>query len=65
MLLQDKVAIVNGVGPGLGRALCVELAKHGADVVLGARTESRLEEVAAEVRGDRSARPRRPHRRHR
>ena len=50
MLLQDKVAIVNGVGPGLGRALCVELAKHGADVVLGARTESRLEEVAAEVR---------------
>ena len=51
MLLQDKVAIVNGVGPGLGRALCVELAKHGADVVLGARTESRLEEVAAEVRG--------------
>lgn len=50
MLLQDKVAIVNGVGPGLGRALCVELAKHGADVVLGARTESRLEEIAAEVR---------------
>ena len=50
MLLQDKVAIVNGVGPGLGRALCIELAKHGADVVLGARTESRLEEVAAEVR---------------
>ena len=48
MLLQDKVAIVNGVGPGLGRALCVELAKQGADVVLGARTESRLEEGAAE-----------------
>ena len=51
MLLQDKVAIVNGVGPGLGRALCVEMAKQGADVVLAARTESRLEEVAAEVRG--------------
>ena len=51
MLLQDRVAIVNGVGPGLGRALCVEMAKQGADVVLAARTESRLEEVAAEVRG--------------
>ena len=50
MLLQDKVAIVSGVGPGLGQALCLELAKQGADVVLAARTASRLEEIAGEVR---------------
>ena len=50
MLLQGKIAIVSGVGPGLGRAVSIALAEQGADVVLAARTESRLDEVAAEVR---------------
>lgn len=49
MLLQDKVVIVSGIGPGLGRATALAAARHGADVVLAARTESRLAEVAAEV----------------
>jgi NAD(P)-dependent dehydrogenase (short-subunit alcohol dehydrogenase family) len=49
-LLQDKVVVVSGVGPGLGRSIALQSAKAGADVVLAARTESRLDEVAAEVR---------------
>ncbi|GAA4680944.1 SDR family oxidoreductase [Gordonia humi] len=49
-LLTDKVVVVSGVGPGLGRSLCLRAAANGASVVLGARTESRLTEVAAEVR---------------
>ena len=49
MLLQDKVVIVSGIGPGLGRSIAVRSAEQGADVVLAARTESRLEEVAKEV----------------
>src|SRR5260370_22509581 len=49
MLLQDKVIIVAGIGPGLGRSIAIRSAEHGADVVLAARTESRLEEVAKEV----------------
>jgi NAD(P)-dependent dehydrogenase (short-subunit alcohol dehydrogenase family) len=49
MLLQDKVVVVVGIGPGLGRSIAVRSAGHGADVVLAARTESRLEEVAKEV----------------
>ncbi|MCF8568953.1 SDR family oxidoreductase [Gordonia sp. HY002] len=49
-LLTDKVVVVSGVGPGLGRSLCLRAAANGAKVVLGARTESRLNDVAAEVR---------------
>jgi NAD(P)-dependent dehydrogenase (short-subunit alcohol dehydrogenase family) len=49
MLLQDKVVVVAGIGPGLGRSIAIRSAEHGADVVLAARTESRLEEVAKEV----------------
>ncbi|SNY75030.1 NAD(P)-dependent dehydrogenase, short-chain alcohol dehydrogenase family [Nocardia amikacinitolerans] len=49
MLLQDKVVVVSGVGPGLGRAIAVQAAKAGADLVLASRTESRLTEVAKEI----------------
>lgn len=49
-LLQDKVVLVSGVGPGLGRSIAVRSALAGADVVLAARTESRLAEVAEEIR---------------
>lgn len=48
-LLAGKVVLVAGVGPGLGRAVALRCARAGADVVLAARTESRLEEIAAEV----------------
>ncbi|MFD2418279.1 SDR family oxidoreductase [Amycolatopsis pigmentata] len=51
MLLQDKVVVVSGVGPGLGQAIAVQSARAGADVVLAARTESRLTEVAKEITG--------------
>src|ERR1700683_5197064 len=50
MLLQDKVVVVSGIGPGLGRSIAIRSAEQGADVVLAARTESRLDEVAAEVK---------------
>jgi NAD(P)-dependent dehydrogenase (short-subunit alcohol dehydrogenase family) len=49
MLLQDKVVVVAGVGPGLGRSIALQSARAGADVVLAARTPSRLDEVAKEI----------------
>jgi NAD(P)-dependent dehydrogenase (short-subunit alcohol dehydrogenase family) len=48
-LLEDRVVLVSGVGPGLGRSLAVRSALAGADVVLAARTESTLRAVADEV----------------
>ncbi|MPY79404.1 MAG: SDR family oxidoreductase [Actinophytocola sp.] len=49
MLLDDKVVLVSGAGPGLGRAIAIRSALAGADVVLAARNEQRLADVAAEV----------------
>lgn len=48
-LLNDKVVVVGGVGPGLGRSICLQAAAAGATVVLAARTKERLEAVAAEI----------------
>lgn len=49
MLLEGKVAVVSGVGPGMGRDVALAFAREGADVVLGGRTSAKLAEVAAEV----------------
>ena len=48
-LLTGTVAVVSGVGPGLGRSIVLACAREGADVVLAARTAGRLDEVAKEV----------------
>jgi NAD(P)-dependent dehydrogenase (short-subunit alcohol dehydrogenase family) len=49
-VLQDKVVVVCGVGRGLGRAIALQSARAGADLVLAARTTPFLDEVAAEVK---------------
>ncbi len=50
MLLEGKVAIVSGIGPGMGRDIALLFAQHGADLVLGARRTETSEGVAEEVR---------------
>ena len=47
--LSKKVGIVTGGSGGIGKALAIGLAKHGADVVVISRTLSKLEPVAAEI----------------
>lgn len=48
-LLDGRVAIVSGIGPGMGRSIALALARAGADVALGARREEVLRSVAEEV----------------
>jgi NAD(P)-dependent dehydrogenase (short-subunit alcohol dehydrogenase family) len=49
MLLKDKVVIITGVGPGMGRKLGSIAAAEGAKVALAARSPDFLGEVAAEI----------------
>ena len=49
MLLEDRVAIVSGSGPGIGRAAARALAREGANVVLGARREDGLRKVSSDI----------------
>jgi 7-alpha-hydroxysteroid dehydrogenase len=48
--VDDRVAVVTGAGRGIGAASALALAEAGADVLLAARTEAQLDEVAARVR---------------
>ena len=48
-LLDGKVAIVTGIGPGMGRSIALLFASHGAEVVLAARSQDYLAKVADEI----------------
>jgi ribitol 2-dehydrogenase len=45
--LDGKVAVVTGASTGIGRAVAAELLGRGADVVIAARSQERLDEAAA------------------
>jgi NAD(P)-dependent dehydrogenase (short-subunit alcohol dehydrogenase family) len=47
--LNDKHAFVGGGGRGIGKAIALELAREGADVVIASRTISELEKSAKEI----------------
>ncbi len=50
-LLDGKVALVSGAGPGLGRDVALAFGREGATVVVAARNEERVQALADEVEG--------------
>lgn len=47
--LEGKVAVIAGVGPGLGRDVAAAFLREGASVALLARTKSRLDTLTSEL----------------
>jgi len=50
MELEGQAAIVTGAGRGIGRAIALELASLGADVVIAEVLEQNAEQVVGEIR---------------
>ncbi|MCK6453239.1 MAG: SDR family oxidoreductase [Alphaproteobacteria bacterium] len=48
--LNGKVAIVTGASRGIGRAIAIELAREGCDLVIAARDAKLLDETAGAIR---------------
>ncbi len=49
MRLQDKVVLLSGVGPGMGRAMALLFAQEGARLALVARKSTVIESAAQEI----------------
>jgi NADP-dependent 3-hydroxy acid dehydrogenase YdfG len=48
-MIKDKVVIITGASSGIGEATAKLLASKGAKVVLGARRENKLKQIADEI----------------
>jgi NADP-dependent 3-hydroxy acid dehydrogenase YdfG len=51
MELHNKVAVITGASRGIGKAIAEELAAGGAHVILTARNEDELKELAMSISG--------------
>ena len=47
--LEGKNCLVTGASKGIGRAMALALAEHGANVVISSRKQDQLEETASQL----------------
>ena len=47
--LKNRRALVTGASRGIGKAIAIELARQGAEVILVARSADALEKVRSEL----------------
>jgi NAD(P)-dependent dehydrogenase (short-subunit alcohol dehydrogenase family) len=50
-MLDEQVILVTGASQGIGRGIALAFARHGAHLLLVARSADRLEAVASEIEG--------------
>ena len=48
--LKNKNALITGAGKGIGKAIALALAKEGVNIILVARTQNEIDNVAAKAR---------------
>ncbi|MBT8430167.1 MAG: YciK family oxidoreductase [Gammaproteobacteria bacterium] len=56
-ILKDRIVLLTGAGAGIGRAMALAYARHGATVVLLGKTVSKLEAVYDEIEAGGNATP--------
>lgn len=47
--LSGKFALITGAGRGIGKAIALSLARHGAHVILTSRTQTELDRAAVKI----------------
>jgi NAD(P)-dependent dehydrogenase (short-subunit alcohol dehydrogenase family) len=50
MLLKDKVIVISGVGPGLGRKMALLCVAEGAKIAIGCRNTAFLDSLTTEIK---------------
>ena len=52
---SGKAVLITGANAGIGKVMATELARRGAHVLVGARTEAKAEETVASILGETGA----------
>ncbi len=47
--MREKISIITGASSGIGKAICYELAKQGSHIVLVARRENLIKDIATDI----------------